>query len=70
VTTAEPIDAVMTVPPSLSDAARAVIDTPALVVDLDRTDAAIERMQRSMTERGWRSPGERHATASRRAIAT
>jgi len=52
VTTAEPIDAVMTVPPSLSDAARAVIDTPALVVDLDRTDAAIERMQRSMTERG------------------
>ena len=51
-TTAERIPAVVTVPPRLSDAARAAIDTPALVVDLDRMDAAIERMQRSMTERG------------------
>ena len=51
-TTAESIAAVQTVPPSLSDAARAMIDTPALVVDLGRMDAAIERMQRSMMERG------------------
>jgi D-serine deaminase-like pyridoxal phosphate-dependent protein len=52
VTTAEPIAAVLTVPPPLHEAARAAIDTPALVVDLDRMDAAIGCMQRSMTERG------------------
>ena len=39
-------------PPSLSDAARATIDTPALLVDLDRVDAAIRRMATAMRERG------------------
>ena len=38
--------------PRLSDAARATIDTPALVVDLDRTDAAIASMAAAMAERG------------------
>ena len=38
-------------PPALSDAARAAIDTPALVVDLDRVDAAISRMSSAMAER-------------------
>ena len=38
--------------PPLSDAARAAIDTPALVVDLDRMDAAIERMAATMADRG------------------
>jgi D-serine deaminase-like pyridoxal phosphate-dependent protein len=38
--------------PSLSDAARATIDTPALVVDLDRMTAAIDRMAHEMRERG------------------
>jgi D-serine deaminase-like pyridoxal phosphate-dependent protein len=38
--------------PSLSDAARAAIDTPALIVDLDRMDRAIDRMARAMSERG------------------
>jgi D-serine deaminase-like pyridoxal phosphate-dependent protein len=52
VTTAERSPIVLTVPPRLSDATGATIDTPALVVDLDRMDAAIERMQRSMSERG------------------
>jgi D-serine deaminase-like pyridoxal phosphate-dependent protein len=52
VTTVERVPAVLTVPPALSDVARATIDTPALVVDLDRVDAAIELMQRSMDERG------------------
>jgi D-serine deaminase-like pyridoxal phosphate-dependent protein len=41
-----PLDA-----PPLSDSARARIDTPALVVDLDRMDAAIERMAIEMAER-------------------
>jgi D-serine deaminase-like pyridoxal phosphate-dependent protein len=39
-------------PPALSTAARATIDTPALVVDLDRVDAAIARMGEAMSERG------------------
>jgi len=52
VTTAEPIAAERIIPPALSAAARATIDTPALVVDLDRMDAAIALMQRSMSERG------------------
>ena len=39
-------------PPSLSHAARATIDTPALLVDLDRVDAAIGRMAMAMRERG------------------
>ena len=51
-TTAEPLAAEQIVPPNLSGAARATIDTPALIVDLDRTEAAIALMQRSMTERG------------------
>jgi D-serine deaminase-like pyridoxal phosphate-dependent protein len=38
--------------PALSDAARAAIDTPALIVDLDRMDRAIDRMARAMSERG------------------
>ena len=38
-------------PPAISDAARATIDTPALVVDIDRVDAAIERMATVMRER-------------------
>jgi D-serine deaminase-like pyridoxal phosphate-dependent protein len=38
--------------PSLSDAARAAIDTPALIVDLDRMDRAINRMAGAMAERG------------------
>ena len=39
-------------PPALSEATRATIDTPALVVDLDRMDAAIARMADAMSERG------------------
>ncbi|MFL5685410.1 MAG: hypothetical protein ACJ77D_05095, partial [Chloroflexota bacterium] len=39
-------------PPVLSEAARATIDTPALVVDLDRVDAAISRMAEAMSDRG------------------
>ncbi|HET9083875.1 MAG TPA: alanine racemase, partial [Candidatus Limnocylindrales bacterium] len=39
-------------PPALSAAARATIDTPALIVDLDRVDAAIARMGEAMSERG------------------
>jgi D-serine deaminase-like pyridoxal phosphate-dependent protein len=39
-------------PPALSEATRATIDTPALVVDLDRMDAAIARMAAAMSERG------------------
>ena len=38
--------------PVLSAAARATIDTPALMVDLDRMGRAIERMASAMTERG------------------
>jgi D-serine deaminase-like pyridoxal phosphate-dependent protein len=38
--------------PSLDAAARATIDTPALLVDLDRVDAAIGRMATVMRERG------------------
>ena len=38
-------------PPVLSADARASIDTPALVVDLDRMDRAIERMASAMAER-------------------
>jgi D-serine deaminase-like pyridoxal phosphate-dependent protein len=38
--------------PELSQAARVAIDTPALVVDLDRMDRAIERMASAMAERG------------------
>jgi D-serine deaminase-like pyridoxal phosphate-dependent protein len=38
--------------PTLSDTARAAIDTPALVVDLDRMGAAIDRMAAVMSERG------------------
>jgi len=38
-------------PPALSEATRATIDTPALVVDLDRMDAAIARMADAMSER-------------------
>jgi D-serine deaminase-like pyridoxal phosphate-dependent protein len=36
-------------PPALSEATRATIDTPALVVDLDRMDAAIVRMADAMS---------------------
>jgi D-serine deaminase-like pyridoxal phosphate-dependent protein len=39
-------------PPTVSEAARATIDTPALVVDIDRVDAAIERMASAMADRG------------------
>jgi len=39
-------------PPTLSEAARATIDTPALIVDLDRVDAAIARMAEAMSARG------------------
>lgn len=39
-------------PPHLSSEARASIDTPALVVDVDRVDAAIGRMATAMAERG------------------
>jgi D-serine deaminase-like pyridoxal phosphate-dependent protein len=39
-------------PPQLSTETRATIDTPALVVDVDRVDAAIERMATAMAERG------------------
>lgn len=39
-------------PPSLSAAARATIDTPALVVDLDRMEAAIVGMAAVMAARG------------------
>ncbi len=46
-TRAAPIEA-----PTLSDDARAAIDTPAVVVDLARMDAAIDRMARAMAERG------------------
>jgi D-serine deaminase-like pyridoxal phosphate-dependent protein len=42
-----PLDA-----PPLSDEARSRIDTPALVVDLDRMDAATERMATAMADRG------------------
>jgi D-serine deaminase-like pyridoxal phosphate-dependent protein len=38
-------------PPVLSEGARSVIDTPALVVDIDRMDAAIARMASAMAER-------------------
>jgi D-serine deaminase-like pyridoxal phosphate-dependent protein len=38
--------------PPLSEAARAAIDTPAVLVDLDRMDGAIDRMARAMLERG------------------
>ena len=38
--------------PALSAGARATIDTPALVVDLDRLDRAIERMASAMAQRG------------------
>jgi D-serine deaminase-like pyridoxal phosphate-dependent protein len=38
--------------PSLDTAARATIDTPALLVDLDRVDAAIGRMATVMRDRG------------------
>jgi D-serine deaminase-like pyridoxal phosphate-dependent protein len=38
--------------PPLSEAARDTIDTPALVVDLDRMDAAIASMAAAMAERG------------------
>ena len=44
---AAPIDV-----PSLSAGARGAIDTPALVVDIERMDAAIGRMARIMAERG------------------
>jgi D-serine deaminase-like pyridoxal phosphate-dependent protein len=46
------IDAATIQVPNLSAVARAAIDTPALVLDLDRMDAAIDRMQASMAERG------------------
>ena len=39
-------------PPALSERARATIDTPALIVDLDRVDAAIARMASAMAARG------------------
>jgi D-serine deaminase-like pyridoxal phosphate-dependent protein len=39
-------------PPQLSSEARASIDTPALVVDVDRVGAAIDRMATAMAERG------------------
>jgi D-serine deaminase-like pyridoxal phosphate-dependent protein len=51
VTTTEAI-AASAIPLSLSEDARSAIDTPALILDLDRMDAAIERMQRSMDDRG------------------
>ena len=38
--------------PRLSDAARAAIDTPALIIDIDRMDAAIARMADAMADRG------------------
>ena len=38
-------------PPAISDTARATIDTPALVVDIDRVEAAIARMATAMRER-------------------
>ena len=38
--------------PLVSASARATIDTPALVVDIDRVDAAIARMASGMAERG------------------
>jgi D-serine deaminase-like pyridoxal phosphate-dependent protein len=38
--------------PALSEAARASIDTPAVLVDLDRVDRSIQRMARAMSERG------------------
>lgn len=38
--------------PALSEAARAQIDTPALVVDLDRMEAAIAHMAAAMADRG------------------
>jgi D-serine deaminase-like pyridoxal phosphate-dependent protein len=38
-------------PPLVSASARATIDTPALVVDIDRVDAAIARMASGMAER-------------------
>ena len=38
--------------PPLSQAARSTIDTPALVVDLDRTVASIDRMAGAMRDRG------------------
>ena len=40
------------VAPRLSPTALAVIDTPAVVVDLDRMEAAIDRMAGAMAERG------------------
>jgi D-serine deaminase-like pyridoxal phosphate-dependent protein len=46
------IDAAAINVPNLSPDARAAIDTPALVIDLDRVDAAIERMAAIMAERG------------------
>ena len=38
--------------PPLSEAARATIDTPAVLVDLDRMAGSIDRMARAMQERG------------------
>jgi D-serine deaminase-like pyridoxal phosphate-dependent protein len=38
-------------PPLVSKSARATIDTPALVIDIDRVDAAIARMASGMRER-------------------
>ncbi|HEV8699126.1 MAG TPA: alanine racemase [Candidatus Limnocylindrales bacterium] len=38
--------------PALSEAARARIDTPALVVDLDRMEAAVAHMAAAMADRG------------------
>lgn len=46
------MSAPLIVTPRLSPAALAAIDTPALVVDLDRMDAAIARMASVMAERG------------------
>lgn len=40
------------VAPALSAAARTEIDTPALVIDLDRLERSIERMAAAMAERG------------------
>ncbi len=51
-TAVQPASAATVEVPRLSDAARATIDTPALVVDLDRTDAAIASMAAAMAERG------------------
>jgi len=45
------IAAIEVAPPVLTEAARATIDTPALVVDLDRVDAAIARMGDAMSAR-------------------